>query len=439
MAQYLAAKAEHPEALLFFRMGDFYEMFFDDAVNAAAALGITLTKRGQHEGDPIPMAGVPWHQAENYLAKLIRAGFKVAVCEQMEDPAEARKRGGKSIVHRAVVRVVTPGTLTEESLLDARAANRLAACVFDGDDAAIAWADVSTGAFETRALKASAVEEELAALAPAEILTIEADAVRAKEAARIVGAALTSRPAVKADAKAAARRIKAAFEVAALDGFGDFSALELSAMGLVLDYVELTQAGAAPRLSPPRRSGERAFMAIDAATRAALELERGNNSALRGGARQGSLLACVDRTITAPGGRLLGERIGRPLTDVAAIQARLDAVEFFLLSSTQRAGVRQELRAAGDLARALTRLALGRGGPRDLAHLRDGLGAGDRAAACCLGVGQGEAPSEIALACAALSLAAHPASASLAQTMERALASELGSARARRRLYRAGL
>ncbi len=425
MAQYLAAKAEHPEALLFFRMGDFYEMFFDDAVKAAGALGIALTKRGQHGGDPIPMAGVPWHQAENYLAKLIRAGFKVAVCEQMEDPAEARKRGAKSIVHRAVVRVVTPGTLTEEGLLDARTANRLAACAFAGDGAAIAWADVSTGAFETRALNASDIEEELAALAPAEVLVAEADAAKVIEGARVARATLTTRPNVKADVKSAARRIKAAFEVAALDAFGEFGAAEVSAMGLLLDYIELTQAGAAPRLMAPRRNAEHAFMAIDAATRAALELERSNNGSLGRGGREGSLLACVDRTVTAPGGRLLGERIGRPLTDVAAIVARHDAVSFFLEAPERRAGVRLELRAAGDLARAVTRLTLGRGGPRDLAQLRDGLGAGERAAARCMGLGGGAAPEEVSRACAALSLAAHPECANLAQMLERALAPEL--------------
>src|SRR5262245_15291412 len=182
MAQYLAAKAEHPDALVFFRMGDFYEIFFDDAVKASAAIGITLTKRGQHGGEPIPMAGVPWHQAENYLSKLIRAGFKVAVCEQLEDPAEAKKRGSKAIVARGVTRVVTPGTLTEEGLLDARAANRLAACAFTDDGAAIAWCDVSTGAFETRALAPNQIEEELAALAPAELLVVEAESVRVAEA-----------------------------------------------------------------------------------------------------------------------------------------------------------------------------------------------------------------------------------------------------------------
>jgi DNA mismatch repair protein MutS len=426
MAQYLAAKAEHPEALVFFRMGDFYELFFEDAEKASAALGIALTKRGQHDGAPIPMAGVPWHQAENYLAKLIRAGFKVAVCEQMEDPAEARKRGAKSIVHRAVVRVVTPGTLTEEGLLDARAANRLAACAFVGDGAAIAWADVSTGAFETRALKAGEVEEELAALAPAEVLVAENDAARVREAARVAGATLTARPSLKADARAAERRIKAAFDVSALDGFGDFSAAELSAMGLLLDYIQLTQAGAAPRLMPPRRNAERAFMAIDGATRAALEIERANNSSFGRGGREGSLLGCVDRTMSAAGGRLLAERLARPLTDVAAIEARLDAVGFFVRAPQRRAGVRQDLRAAGDLARALTRLALGRGGPRDLAQMRDGLSAGERAAARCMGLGGGEeTPGEIAHACAALSLATHVASATLAQTLERALAAEL--------------
>jgi DNA mismatch repair protein MutS len=420
MAQYLAAKAEHPDALLFFRMGDFYELFFDDAEKASAAIGITLTKRGQHGGEPIPMAGVPWHQAEGYLAKLIRSGFKVAVCEQLEDPAEARKRGGKAIVQRGVVRVVTPGTLTEEGLLDARSANRLAAVAFADDLAGVAWADISTGAFETRALKRTELEGELAALAPAELLAVDGSGESLTEFARLAGAALTLRPSVKADANAATRRVKAAFEVAALDGFGDFTQAELSAMGLLLDYVELTQAGAAPRLTPPRRNAERAFMALDAATRAALEIDR----SVRGG-REGSLLACIDRTVTAAGGRLLAERITRPLTDVTAINARLDAVSYFVDAPSRRGAVRQELRTAGDLARALTRLALGRGGPRDLAHLRDGLSAGDRAAARCLGAGEDVAPCEIEKACAALTLAHHGECARLTQKLAQALGPEL--------------
>src|SRR5690606_2313716 len=272
---------------------------------------------------------------------------------------------------------------------------------------------------ETRSFKHHEAEEEIAALSPAELLVTDADAQHVNEAARITGAALTIRPAVKADAKAAARRIKTAFEVAALDAFGDFSNVELSAMGLLLDYIELTQAGAAPRLMRPRRNAERAFMAIDAATRAALEIERSVR-----GSREGSLLACVDRTVTSAGGRMLAERISRPLTDVAAINARLDAVQFFLDARDRRDGVREELRAAGDLARALTRLALGRGGPRDLANLRDGLTAGDRAAARCLGLSTA-APADISRACAALTLSAHAESAALAQTLTRALAPDL--------------
>lgn len=419
LAQYLAAKADYPDAMLFFRMGDFYELFFEDAVNAASALGIALTKRGQHKGEDIPMAGVPWHQAEGYLAKLIRAGFRVAVCEQMEDPAEAKKRGSKSIVRREVVRLVTPGTLTEEGLLDARAPSRLAALAIEEDGAALAWADISTGAFEVRACAAARLEEEIAALAPAELLVVESEAGRVREAAQYSGAALTLRPPAKADPRAAARRAQSLFEVAALDAFGDFADAELAAIGLLIDYIELTQAGAAPRLTPPRRAAAQAFMAIDPATRAALEIEKSQR-----GSREGSLLAAIDRTVTAPGGRLLADRLARPLTDAAAINARLDAVQFFLDEPDRRAQVRAELKAAGDLARALTRLALGRGGPRDLAALRDALMAGDRAQARCLGLAN-EAPAEIRSACAALSLAEHPGPAALAQKLSNALAEEL--------------
>jgi DNA mismatch repair protein MutS len=416
MAQYLAAKSDHPDAILFFRMGDFYEMFFEDAQKAAPLIGIALTQRGQHGGEPIPMAGVPWHQAEAYLAKLIRAGFKVAVCEQLEDPAEAKKRGSKSIVRRGVVRLVTPGTLTEDGLLDARAANRLAACVTSVEGAALAWADVSTGAFEARLLGVDDIADAIVALAPAEILSIDADDANLKAAAAACGAAITLRPNVKADAKTAARRIKSAFAVAVLEGFGEFTPTELSAMGLLLDYIELTQAGAAPKLAPPRRSGAGAFMAIDAATRAALEIERG----ARSGAREGSLLASIDRTVTAAGGRLLAERLAQPLTDVAAIDARLDAVGFFIEGRARRSSVRHELKAAGDLARALTRLSLGRGGPRDLAQLRDGLAAGVRASLLCVG-GDDPAPAELADAGAALSLLSDVACSNLVESLERAL------------------
>jgi len=419
LAQFFAAKAEHPDAILFFRMGDFYELFFEDAEQAAPALGIALTKRGQYQGKDIPMAGVPWRQADGYLLKLIRAGFRVAVCEQMEDPAEAKKRGSKSIVRREVTRLVTPGTLTEEGLLDARTANVLTALAVDGEGCALAFADVSTGELGVRSFDLSRLEGEIYGLRPAEVVCVDRDSALAKPATDLVGATLTPRPAVKGDKRAAERRLKALYEVAALDAFGDFSGVELSALGLLVDYIELTQAGAAPRLSPPRRDGAQDFMVIDPATRAALEIDR----ALRG-TREGSLLGSVDRTVTAAGARLLAARISRPLTEMARINARLDAVAHLLADPERRAAVRKELKAAGDISRAQTRLALGRGGPRDLAALRDGLAAGANAAARCLGV-NGEAPAELEAACAALSFAAQPEIGALVRDLDRALAEEL--------------
>ncbi|MGE3867175.1 MAG: DNA mismatch repair protein MutS [Hyphomonadaceae bacterium] len=419
LAQYLAAKADYPDVMLFFRMGDFYELFFEDAVAASAALDITLTKRGQHKGDDIPMAGVPVHAADSYHARLIRAGFRVAVCEQMEDPAEARKRGSKAIVRRAVVRVVTPGTLTEETLLEARAANRLVAAAVDGASAALAWAEISTGACGVSPVAAARLSDELAALAPAEILAAEEAGEIVRAAAEAIGAAFTPRPRQKGDARAGARRAQALYEVATLEAFGDFTDIELAAFGMLLDYIELTQAGLAPRLEPPRRSEPASFMAIDAATRASLELER----AQRGG-REGSLLAAVDRTLTAAGGRLLAERLARPRTDLPEIARRHDAVEYFLQGSERREAARVELRRAPDLARALQRVALGRGGPRDLASVRDGLVAGDKAAARAAPV-NGAPPAEIASCLAALTLANNPELGAFAAEMQRALAAEL--------------
>jgi DNA mismatch repair protein MutS len=416
MAQYMAAKADHPDALLFFRMGDFYELFFEDARKAAAALAITLTKRGQHHGEDIPMAGVPVHAADGYLAKLIRAGFRVAVCEQLEDPAEARKRGGRAIVKRAVVRVVTPGTVTEDALLEARRANMLAAAVIEEGAAALAWAEVSTGAFCVLACEAGRLGDEIAALGPAELLCIDAQAQRFEAA----GVTLTPRPSVKADARGAERRLKALFEVRTLEAFGAFAAAELAALGLILDYVELTQAGLAPRLEPPRRVTAREYMAIDPATRASLEIERTQR-----GEREGSLIAAIDRTVTAAGGRLLAQRLARPLMDAAAIAARHDSVDYLLTRPDVRGAVIAELRGAADIARALQRLVLGRGGPRDLGALRDGLLAGERAVARCGPIGAA-LPAGLAEACAALSLPSHADLAALVAELSRALAPELG-------------
>jgi DNA mismatch repair protein MutS len=373
MAQFFQAKAKQPDALLFFRMGDFYELFFEDAVKASAALGITLTKRGSHGGEPIPMAGVPVHAADAYTAKLIRAGFKVAVCEQMEDPAEARKRGSKAVVRRDVVRVITPGTLTEDNLLDSRGANRLAAVAVRQGRAAVAAVELSTGEAEVFLAGRDEVAGLLAALRPAE--TLAPDRLFADEtiaaALKLSGGLVQPMAAALAEPAAARARVERLYGVETLDGFGAFEAAEVCALGLVAAYLETTQAGRLPVLKPPRRAGEAAVLAIDPATRWSLEIDR-----TQSGAREGSLLGAVDRTVTSGGARLLAARLARPLVDPAAIEARLDAVEWLVERRPLRRDARGLLKGAGDPARALSRLALGRGGPRDLGALRTALKAG---------------------------------------------------------------
>ena len=320
MAQYFDAKTRQPDALVFFRMGDFYELFFEDAQRASVALGITLTARGQHGGQPIPMCGVPVHAAEAYLAKLIRSGFKVAVCEQMEAPAEARKRGSKAVVRRDVVRVVTPGTLTEEGLLDARGANRLAAVAVRGGQAAVASVELSTGEVECLATGVSGLASALAALGPSEILVPDrlfADAA-VSAALKQAGGFVQPLPQALAEPAASEARLKRLYGVETLDGFGTLSGAEVSALGLIAAHLETTQAGKLPALSAPRRAGEADVMAIDPATRASLEIEKATS-----GSRDGSLLAAIDRTVTAPGARLLAARLARPLLDPAVIDAYL--------------------------------------------------------------------------------------------------------------------
>ena len=370
MAQYLEIKAAHDGYLLFYRMGDFYEMFFEDAVRAAEALDIALTKRGKHLGEDIPMCGVPIHAAEQYMEKLIRKGIRVAVCEQVEDPAEAKKRGSKSVVAREVVRLVTPGTLTEDSLLEARAANLLVALGRAGGEFALASADMSTGEFRVGAVAAADLAAELARLAPREVLA--PDGLLADEVLgpllKSLGPALTPLPTIKFDSGTGERALKALYKVAALDAYGSFSRAELSAAGSLVAYLELTQKGKLPALQPLTQILPRAFMGIDAATRRNLEL-----SETLTGERRGSLLAAIDRTVTAAGARELAGRLASPLTDPAPIGARHDAVAFFVQAAQMRGDLREDLRRAPDIARALARLSVGRGGPRDLANLRDGL------------------------------------------------------------------
>lgn len=374
MAQFFEAKACQPDALVFFRMGDFYELFFEDAEKAAAALSITLTARGNHGGAPIPMCGVPVHAAEAYLAKLVRAGFKVALCEQMEDPAEAKKRGYKSVVRRDVVRVVTPGTLTEDGLLDARGSNRLAAVAVRAGAAAVATVELSTGEVECMALSRDGLASALAALGPSETLVPDrlfADETLS-ETFKTVGGLIQPMASALAEPSASEARLKRLYGVETLDGFGELTGAEISALGLIAAHLETTQAGRLPALTAPRRAGEADVMSIDPATRSSLEIEKSTS-----GSRDGSLLGAIDRTITAPGARLLSARLARPLLDPAAINARLDAVEWFCERRPVRQKLRETLRGMGDMARALSRLALGRGGPRDLGCLRDGLAGGE--------------------------------------------------------------
>ncbi len=403
MEQYVEIKAGNPDVLLFYRMGDFYEMFFQDAEIASRALGIVLTKRGKHLGQDIPMCGVPVERADEYLHRLIALGHRVAVCEQTEDPAEAKKRGAKSVVRRDVVRLVTPGTLTEDTLLDAKRNNYLVALVrartsapTDEGRFALAFLDISTGEFRLTECDRVGLSAELARLEPGEIIVSDA-LYGDPDMAPMLRALPSVTPLTRDvfDGATAERRLASYFAVATTDAFGAFSRLELTAAAACITYVERTQIGKRPPLSPPVREAQGATLAIDAATRANLELMR-----TLGGERRGSLAAAIDRTVSAAGSRLLAQRLAAPLTDPPAIEARLDAVAALVGDPALRSDVRTSLAAAPDLARALARLVVGRGGPRDLAAIRDGL---DAAAALAARLAQlSPAPSEITQATAAL-------------------------------------
>ena len=417
MLQYLKIKQANPDCLLFYRMGDFYEMFFEDAVQAAAALDITLTKRGQHKGADIPMCGVPVHAADGYLSRLIRQGFKVAICEQMENPTEAKKRGNKSVVKRDVVRLVTPGTITEDELLDARSHNYLAALAEAGGQRALAWLEMSTGDFLAEPMADDRIGSALARLAPGELLVPDR-LLQRPELFEILAdwkEILTPLPSVRFDSANAERRLEALYDVKALDAFGSFGRAELAAAGALVDYVELTQKGQVPRLAPLRRVSAGALMEIDPATRRNLEL----TEALSGG-RRGSLLDTIDRTVTGAGGRLLKQRLSAPLTDSEAIGARLDMVQFLRDHSSHRGLLRDHLRRCPDIERALSRLTLGRGGPRDLAAVRDGLSEARQLRGAL--AKEGLAPSPAELVRIADDLGFHD---TLVDRLERALAADL--------------
>ncbi len=359
MAQWFAAKETHPDALLFFRMGDFYELFFSDAEAAAAALDIVLSHRGEHNGVPVPMCGVPKHAAEAYLARLIRRGYRVAVAEQMEDP---KTRASMKIpIRREIVRLITPGTITEDALLESGLPNFLLALAHGRDNVGAAWLDISTGMFETAAILSTDLHALLGRLEPAEI--IAPDTLSLGEWTSRRGPETAPSPPL-----VARRRLADLFQTASLDAFGAFSDVEAVAAMLAVDYVRSTQAGALPRLARPVPMGDAGVMAMDAATRASLEIHRARD----GGALH-TLLAVVKHTVTPAGARLLGSWLAAPLTDPAAIVSRQDAWSWMLANSQATTLLRAALRTAPDVVRAVGRLSLNRGGPRDLAAVRDML------------------------------------------------------------------
>jgi DNA mismatch repair protein MutS len=366
MAQYLALKQQAEGCLLFYRMGDFFELFFEDAKIAASVLDIALTSRGEHGGAPIPMCGVPVHSAESYLARLIRAGCRVAIAEQTETPEEARKRAGsKALVARDIVRFVTAGTLTEDALLEPRRANVLAAVCTVRERVGLAACDISTGRMELEECAPDAIGAALARLGTTELVMAEDSGLDLPEAA--------SRPARAFDSQRGADRLMALHGVATLDGFGTFSRAMLAAAAGLIDYLEHVGRGNLPLLLPPVVREAGAFMAMDEATRASLEI-----LAASGGGRKGSLIEAIDRCVTSAGARLLAEDLAAPLTDLVAIRARLELVSWLHDDPLLRGDLRAVLRAAPDVGRALGRIVAGRGSPRDLGQLRDGLGEAQR-------------------------------------------------------------
>ncbi len=405
MAQYTEIKSAHPDYLLFYRMGDFYELFFDDAVIASRVLSIALTKRGKHLGADIPMCGVPVHAADDYLQRLIGSGHRVAVCEQTEDPAAAKKRGSKSVVRREVVRLVTAGTITEDALLDAGRNNFLAALTMtppsDGEEErySVAWIDISTGEFRISEAGGRALAALLAQIDPAELLMPERlfddTAVRARveQALGEPAAMISPLPGSFFESTLASDRLASAFGVKSMEAFGAFSRLELSAAAAILAYVEKTQIEKRPPISPPQRISASATMRIDPATRANLELFR-----TLSGQRSGSLVSAVDKTVTAAGSRLLSQRLASPLCDPAAIQRRLDSIDWLIAQPDVRADLRDRLKKAPDLLRAFTRIGLDRAGPRDLQAILISLEAGSAIASLLTGAEaeSGAADSEIA-------------------------------------------
>lgn len=367
MAQYHILKQNHPDTLLFYRMGDFYELFYNDAVIASEVLDITLTKRGKNQGNGIPMAGVPFHACDPYLARLVKAGYKVAICEQTETPEEAKKkRGYKALVNRDVVRVVTAGTLTEDNLLDARRSNYLAALADVGGAYGLSWIDISTGQLFVQAVPESTLLTSIDCIQPSELITI--DRMERTALHEYYDEIITPQPKSLFDSANARTRLETLFGVKSLDAFGTFNRAEVSAIGALIDYVDRTQKGTLPYISPPQHISHQSVMDIDGATRKNLELTQ-----TLSGEKKGSLLWAIDRTLTGAGARELQSRLSSPLCTPSLINNRLDKVDAFLKHSDARCSIRDFLKEIPDIERALGRISVERGSPRDFLNIRNGL------------------------------------------------------------------
>lgn len=377
MAQYIEIKASYPDSLLFYRMGDFYELFFSDAEEASRALGITLTKRGKHLGEDIPMCGVPVHSSEEYLHKLIELDYRVAICEQSEDPAQAKKRGAKSVVRRDVVRLVTPGTITEENLLDPSVANLLCVLARVRDDEgsffySIASVDLAAGTFKLTSTSFSNLSTDLSRLSPKELVLPESlyKDENLRFAFDLLDCSIQPQPDILFDSTRASDKIKDFFRLETLDGLGEFSRSELAAANGIISYLEKTQINDRPILSRPTREDTDQIVLIDSATRINLELTR-----TQSGEKRGSLLSVIDRTVSGVGKRLLSERLVSPSSDVSIISSRLDEVAYFVDNDSARGGVRDILKHPADITHSASRLSLNRGTPRDMHTIILGLSA----------------------------------------------------------------
>lgn len=364
MAQYHAVKAAHPDCLLFYRMGDFYEMFFDDALVASKILDLTLTKRGKTSGDDIAMCGVPFHAADAYIARLIRAGQKVAICDQVETPEQAKQRGGsKALVRREVVRIITAGTLIEDNLLDSKSNNYLAAYVDMNGQAGIAFADVSTGEFLLQSLNTIEAKSALQRLNPSEIIC-----KNAQDFSDDLNAISSVRPSGFFDSASGILKLENLFGISEEDLSKNFSRAEIAAAGALLHYVDETQKGQIPYLSAPKRIEGFKTVDFDPSTFRSLELVK-----TQSGEREGSLIDLLDTAQTGPGSRMIQSRLLSPLRDVAEINRRHDEIESLIAAFDVTRNIRGILKMVPDMERALARLSLNRGGPRDMAALRDGL------------------------------------------------------------------